>query len=382
MKPVKTIKFIIGAAGCAKTTTLIKISKQLGYDFICLAFTHNAVNNLVNKYFSNGLKTNKQIKFSKLHFKTIHSFFKINPETNVSAGDIIYPGVLLIDEFSLIPATILNIIFKSDCDLILSGDPIQLNPVNKHKSPIDYKKFLSITDALPFNQSMLIADHLNNNIYVTNEYQNSVKMVLKKNYRSGSNVMSILDQVLNDKYDFKQCVGINEIESDYTIISSKYKHLKTIYSKLVKKQSYRVCSKIGDLYFDIDDKFILTENLNVDFSNGDEVIIKSFDDITLTICGCDPTQRYSFDANSIVPLLPTNFITIHKSQGLSFDKVLVILDDLYEITMLYTAITRARTDVKFIILNKLEENNFKDFNNAFLRMRSIVYQSQPKSDFL
>ena len=79
----------------------------------------------------------------------------------------------------------------------------------------------------------------------------------------------------------------------------------------------------------------------------------------------NPMERY--------PLLPPNFITVHKAQGLSLDKVLVILDDMFEITMLYTAITRAITDVKFVALNKIPTKKMNLYNKSFNTLKSILY---------
>ena len=41
--------FILGEAGTAKTTTIINTISNID-DFICLAYTHSAVNNLRSKY--------------------------------------------------------------------------------------------------------------------------------------------------------------------------------------------------------------------------------------------------------------------------------------------------------------------------------------------
>jgi hypothetical protein len=70
-------------------------------------------------------------------------------------------------------------------------------------------------------------------------------------------------------------------------------------------------------------------------------------------------------------ILPYNFITCHKAQGRTIPKVLLILDDLFEITMLYTAITRARDDIKFIKFKHLPN---KTDIEAFKIMRDVIYK--------
>jgi ATP-dependent exoDNAse (exonuclease V) alpha subunit len=76
---------------------------------------------------------------------------------------------------------------------------------------------------------------------------------------------------------------------------------------------------------------------------------------------------------SYIPLLPHNFLTIHKAQGLGFDKVVVILDDMFEITMLYTAMTRARKELKFILYNNDELEKIRIYNKAFKKLEKVVY---------
>ena len=54
---IKT-KFILGEAGTAKTTTIISMIDELD-DYVCLALTHSAVKNIINKFKS---KKNEEIK--------------------------------------------------------------------------------------------------------------------------------------------------------------------------------------------------------------------------------------------------------------------------------------------------------------------------------
>ena len=64
------------------------------------------------------------------------------------------------------------------------------------------------------------------------------------------------------------------------------------------------------------------------------------------------------------PINPAFMYSIHKSQGKSIDKVIVCIDELFDMSMLYTAITRARKDVLFYTI---EQNKIDIlFKNAYI----------------
>ena len=47
------------------------------------------------------------------------------------------------------------------------------------------------------------------------------------------------------------------------------------------------------------------------------------------------------------PISPSFLLTIHKSQGRSIDNIIVCIDDLFDVSMMYTAITRAKNNLLF-----------------------------------
>lgn len=411
-----TIKFIIGKAGTAKTTTLIQTVNTLlnqNKTVAIIAFTHQAVNNIVEK-FSTVDKTNNQNSSStsstNLTIKTIHSYFRITPDheyefdidnfiDSVSSfgyntyslhkkkfdslitnskikRKINLPDYLFVDELSLIPDVLLQIIF-SFCrysNLVLIGDLLQLNPVSKNKNPINVNALQLLTDFnCTFHEALLISQHLSNNIFIYKEYQESSKMIMTKNYRSNTEVQQIIDEVLGD-YTNYQHYYFNDYEhiDDYTILSSKYKYLKLMYSKTFHTGTIRIQTMIGNIKVNENDLMILTTNINDEFVNGDIVQIVSEKIIRKKT---DPEIQHMFSSEeTILPLLPYNYLTIHKSQGLGFKKVLIILDDMFEITMLYTALTRAREDIKFIVFKQENIEHLKLYTEAFKKLTKIIYK--------
>jgi ATP-dependent exoDNAse (exonuclease V) alpha subunit len=390
-----SILFIIGEAGTAKTTRLMATAQRLLDDqktIICLAFTHSAVNNMYRTLHElNGTSPDKSL------FKTIHSYFKITPENKIRSYNLIRndPDYILIDEFSLIPLDLVNLIFNScKSNIILAGDLLQLNPISEKRS-IKIELFENVE--LPgYNtdmySSLLIASHLSNNIFSTEQYKTCNKVILTENFRSNSCVMKTLNKLLNytPEMSTKEILeNLNDIQifdlnseelktyitnNNPTIISSQYKHLSKVYMSLEKPIEYKYAfnTKIGQTYYTDGTKFMLTKNITKQIHNGD----------IITMIG---ENNFAYNNKKIIiepedgelPLLPLNYISIHKAQGRGYDNVVVILDDLFEITMLYTAITRAKKTINFVLLDK-DINKFKDnyikIVKSFNLLKLLIYK--------
>lgn len=396
----RNIKFIVGKAGTAKTTTIIDTITKLTDEYpqktiAVIAFTHQAVNNIKLR-----LKEQEQ----KVITKTIHSYFQLVPgeEHEYTKRAIHLPDYLFVDEISMIPDQLMKIIFKlvgnqsrTRCQLILVGDILQLNPINLERKPIDVNLLSKIKDFnCTFTEALLIADHLSNNVFSYNQFpksiedkpamtttrnykqmpqQSATKMILKRNFRNNTTVNTIIEDMLKDPSNYIKYVFTdwNHID-DYVVISSKYSTLKEVYAKTKHTGVYLLNTLLGYVSCKIGDKMILTESLDKDFVNGDIVEIISND--TIRSINCEEQKTYSFINTKYLPLLPYNYLTIHKSQGLGFDKVIVVLDNLFEITMLYTAMTRAKVDLKFILLNPEELERLKIYTSAFNKLERLVYE--------
>ena len=375
------IKFIYGMSGCAKTTTAIKSLKNVA-SFACIAFTHSAVNNLKNIY--NELFNN----IPPDSFLTIHKFLRIPIKDNGEYTIIRHKHIkyirkiILIDEFSLIPLDIIDYLFEiasnSDSTFIFIGDFVQLMPISKIKQPINTSlinsDFKNIN--MTFNEAMKIAEHLSNSVYTSKYFKNADKMVLLHNYRNGDKVNMILNDALNGNFDnyIIQNFDIKKyVNEGYIILSSMYKYLELAYnfaiSEVDNKDLNIKKTKIGRIIINKNDKLVLMDNISENFVNGDEVYVKDIKKHNeIEVCKINDNESIIIDAYKV---LPYNFITCHKAQGRSIPKVLLILDDLFEITMLYTAITRAKEDIKFIKFNNCPE--ISDIN-AFKIMRDVIYK--------
>lgn len=475
-----TIKFIYGMSGCAKTTTAIASLKRVK-NFTCIAFTHSAVNNLKDKYLS--MFPNTKIRSN--NFQTIHKFLRIkpsgptlteqklkafeSPKCFIKHNHVLSQDVIIVDEFSLIPLNIINYLFEIaegvKTVFVFVGDFIQLPPISEVREPINLRLLKSDFNNLNmnFNESVRIADHLSNSVYISPYFEKANKMILLKNYRCNSLVNRKLEMALNGKFELEDIKNINKLINDgYVVLSSMYRFLEYAYScyegnynkyvlykddkysdnidydfdnidydfdnvnnkdindkskfensetltgqKLeafdnssnciksriddknkVKSQSERTLTgqklkafessksfktKMGEIKIHTNMNCILITNIDDDFVNGDIVIVRELlENNYIYVSNIQDDKRIIISAKLI---LPDNFITCHKAQGRTIPKVILILDGLFEITMLYTAITRASEDIKFIKINHVP--SMSDIN-AFKTLRNVIYKNWDK----
>lgn len=343
-------------AGTAKTTTLKTIQDNYKGTSIAVAFTHSACNNMIDK----GIK----------NVYTIHSFFKVMPNTTYI--NITYiPDLLLIDEFSMIPVELLLSIFdklkNNDVLIVCAGDLLQLPPVIE--SELINIKNIHLTGSCSLEDARLIYMTLGKTIYGNDYYVNNPKMILTKNYRSNTTVMRVLNDILNTGE-----IHIEPFEhiEGYVYIASTYESLR----KMRKQDTEGFKTRVGIVKVSNVDSYILTENMNEIFHNGDEVKVLSHepDNIlgnVIKIQKGNETMYLKENEYGIFDILPIDYITIHYAQGRGYDKVCLCVDDLFELGMLYTGITRAREDIKFVSFKGIED--MKNITRPFNIMKDNIY---------
>lgn len=352
----RNIKFVLGKAGTGKTTSILNSLKNVKGKILCIAYTHSAVENLRNK------SENQWV------FMTIHKYLKL------PINKIIYRKLkeyerfdyIVIDEVSLIPLNIIDILFNltnyfKETKFIFIGDLLQLPCINKDKKLLNIKQkylkkypgFKNVICSL--DNCLKLVLYLNDTIYFNEYFMNNDKMILTYNYRNNEYVQSIINELIGNiipeelKNNMKKyIININELGQeqfkDYVKLASRYKYLKTLYSvsNIMKDDEKCVNCKIGEIFIKNGDILVANENIeDMDLVNGEEYIIENVDDELLMF--------------NIKKFLPYNYLTIHKSQGKTLDKIVVCIDDLFEISMFYTALTRAKTDIKLISLKSSED---------------------------
>ena len=191
--------------------------------------------------------------------------------------------------------------------------------------------------------------------------------VLTANYRSNDTIMKLVEEIVFNGnlleilpllYNSDDVVKM--IRNDnYTVIASKYNTLKILNDR----------ARIGKNYLTYHDwKYIpnepvyLTMNTGSSY-NGEEAILLTADATSVTIDTIHGKNIITdmficnvegINSNGKVPIvMPSYLYTFHKSQGLEFDNVAICIDDLFDFSMMYTGITRARKNVVFFTMNSM-----------------------------
>ena len=374
MDSLKNVKFVLGKAGTGKTTSVLNSLINKGGSVLCIAYTHSAVENLRVK--SGG----------KFKYMTIHKYLKL------PINKIIYRKLkeyqrfdyIVIDEVSLIPLNIIDVLFNlsdyfKETKFIFIGDLLQLPCINKEKKTLNVKlnpAFKNIHLNLSFSDCLKIVLYLNDTIYFNDYFMKNDKMILTYNYRNDEHVQEIINELcplekknggfVKTEDITKHLISITDLwkYGAWVKLASRYKFLKTMYSvSNIKKDDEKVVEcKIGEIFIKSGDVLVANENIeDMDLVNGEEYVIKDVDDELLMF--------------NIKKFLPQNYLTVHKSQGKTLEKIIVCIDDMFEISMFYTALTRARTDIKLICLGNLEKEIEKIKENAalFKVLNEIIY---------
>jgi hypothetical protein len=106
---------------------------------------------------------------------------------------------------------------------------------------------------------------------------------------------------------------------------------------------------------------IITENIKYGdeiITNGDEYIFEDYVNKSLVLSR-DDNKIFVDMINGCYPILPANVITYHKAQGKSYDNVILCVDNLFDFTMLYTGLSRARNNILLFTFD--DKNN--ELNN-------------------
>ena len=388
---------IYGKAGCGKTTSLSKIICNDTSEYIVLAPTNSAVETIYKTCIENA---NKQLE--REHFKTIYSFFRIDYINDVVLGAIEMVETVYIDEFSLIDKFLfkrcLNDMISKGCKkLILCGDVMQLNAIYKTKQFISFNKMNKwndiyqkiLTEATNVNEKLIypkVLEHLHLNVFGMKIIQQGTLINLTVNKRSNENIKNILMNIYNKnkdyQYNFIPFFDIPNyiINSNYVFIASKYSILQKVYDYIYEnfwskskiqndiiniEQHISFSSGFKNLYLYSGMKIIAcSTDENKRYINGEELIFTGNFECGKMKCFNEKKKEHVFiekvkevektNGNLYYPICPSFLMTIHKSQGKTINNIIVCIDDMFDISMMYTAITRAKDNLVFF--SKVNDN--------------------------
>lgn len=241
--------------------------------------------------------------------------------------------------------TIVNLIKT----IFLSSQPFSFPTISFMKA-VDM-----LRDDLKFQRAKFL---MNNNKELTSD-ASSHEISTVNNFNVGTDTESFNDNT---------SLMSNSNHKEWVVLASKYEHLikfnESLYKSIVLEPlinsdginlgsiklfnystdsigNHDITPAMKTLYFIPGHKYIVAESTS-QFKNGEELICtRTFPSIYLK-------GETAFEFYGQVSLLPMNLLTAHKAQGMGFKHIIIVLDDLFDISMLYTMISRAMHECKFI----------------------------------
>lgn len=361
------ITLIYGNAGCGKTYKLCEmINKVYGKHTIkILSFTHSSLENLHERL----------QHIDKTHFATFHSFFRIDYKNDIVRGSTVnissFQYIFVDEVFMLSKSLFQRCLGTYKHNLILSGDICQLGyPLGRNEMMISYNDLRRIynnvrktINDLGYDEKDITDDIIDivmkiYNVPITQHITHFIH--LTTNYRSDDHVMKLINDMWNEKDITANMKTIRDEMSlcqflrdtpEAVFIASNYHIIQNVYDGMYQ---YGECQKytlpVGRVR-----RIYLTPHTtyHVDgvSTKRDYEYIKCEDD-TLTFISSDTSNEVlTIDLRNEslgeYIILPLQLTTYHKSQGLGYDTVILCLDELFDMSMLYTGMTRARHNIIF-----------------------------------
>lgn len=363
------ITAIQGIAGTSKTTTLAKLISKVPKEssFVGIALTHHAVKNLLKKVRQFDPYTNPK------RFRTIHSFFRISIRDEFFVGSSGKVDYVFIDEFSMIDKELFKRIVQDlkkngTIEIFLAGDFLQLPRVGTLKDSIEIETLKKLKGMTLTEEMIIPLQHFDNSCL--SMIPNIVRKT--KQYRNENNIF--LKWLVNDEFSdhldelpfvsFRECLQL--LKNGYILIASKYKILESFRNEL------NPIPQKGDFIYG-------TETID-DIVNGNIYVIQNVENDMVLAREIETDELIFF--SKPWKFYPLSFYTFHKSQGLTFENIIVCTDELFEFPMLYTGISRSSGDIKFYSSKDQSERNeylkthsgqkqIKIMNEMFQRILSV-----------
>lgn len=385
------VALIYGAAGTGKSTLISYIANLFSdYDKLFLAHTHTAVNNMCSK-----------VNSDNSLFCTIASF--LYKRSNQTACD-----VLFIDECSTVSnRDMKQLLNKADFKLlVLVGDNYQIESISFGNWFSIAKEFVPKSSVFDLESSFRTANKDLLNLWgMVRNLDDSILESLVRNKYGARLDESIFDYSVSDEIilclNYDGLYGINSINrllqknnpnqavvwgiNTYKVGDPVLFNESNIFSPYISNNSkgriVAIRPEEQEIWFNIE----LEENLgeiNTLLSNfevigtsekGNSIISFSVKQYSSSRKEWDDDD----DESSVVPFHVAYAVSIHKSQGLEYDSVKIVITNECEerIThnIFYTAITRAKKSLKIYWSPETEQAVLKRFKEkSFARDASLL----------
>lgn len=405
--------FLTGGAGVGKSYTTNKIIdfyKQNQKNVAVLASTALAANVIngktVHSFFSLGICTNLDELKAKKSLKNATNLKQILPKLDL----------IIIDEISMLSASVCEMIdfrlkqYDYNGKIMLVGDFYQLPPVNKEKD--------IFANVYAFESSFwagleLVSFELEISKRTDDEYfYNALKLIRKSN--TNANIINYLKKFLKP-FDPK-----DDSFDDYTIICATNKEVDEINKSKLDKLDEKLLvfsSKLStkkdpnqaeqklisswlkgninydDLHLKVGARVIFSTNSSTkDFYNGEQGRIVDIEDNAIAVLKDNDelvyVKEHEFALSQFItindkleeeiiatlkayPLKLAYAITIHKSQGMSIEKLVCKIDRIFENGQFYVAISRASNPQNLIIYYE-RKFAFNEFLNKIIKKDKLV----------
>lgn len=385
--------FLTGEAGTGKTHFLTFASEKIKKPHVVLAPTGMAAQ------YAGGV--------------TIHSFFHLPIRSYMGQFDIprytkgklkILKSIKLIfiDEVSMVRADMLDWINKilqyvnkshlafGGVQMVLIGDPFQLSPIVTHRD----KRIYSDYDSPYFFSSSVFEQAMFSHIELKKQYRQSDDKFLEilnriRNRKTEyADIQRLNEQVLKkgDKVDLEKSIFLTTHVSNAEMTNSKMLEKLSspikVYNWIQTGQAIKLSTAVEKLRLAIGAKVMVNKNIRLDneiLYNGQigRVLKLGEDTILIDIDGKEYriereewiSYKYSYNAESKMvqreevsriiqfPLILAWAITIHKSQGLTFESLIADVSNSFSEGQVYVALSRCKSLEGLKLIQSLDENS-------------------------
>ncbi len=339
------VAVITGGAGSGKTTVLkvvCEVLDQQGYDIVQLALAGKAVRRMMD---ATGRKA-----------QTIAAFIKAQNEEN-KQHEADPKRALVIDEASMVDVISFAAVarsFNDNCKLILTGDPHQLPPVGPGLV------LHALTSGVVPHVELEVGNRFGTEIAkVANGVRDGVLQDL-----TGNASVRLIEPTAGDDYAGIATSLYMQDASDTIVLCATKALARTINQQIQQRTTWgnkpvtiwnHQFDARQDLGFRLNDPVICMRNYwDLGLQNGSMgriITIDRIDEDEVTgIIAWDDGQERTFDLELLADLTLAYALTVHKSQGSQWRRVIVALTEgrLLDRSLVYTAITRAQKEVTLI----------------------------------
>lgn len=360
------VKILTGPPGSGKTATIKGLIESTGFKTVIASVNENGS---VLLSATTGMAAKVMNKSTGAATSTVHKMLHITPYgKNVKSKDVndpIMADMIVVDEFSMAGLKLASMLFnaiQNNCILLLVGDEDQLESVEYGNVLHDLIES-DVIEVYRLTEVMRSAGVICNNAKKINNGDSELvynDSFVRYHCKDNEEAMNLLLQKYNKCDPENEQIlcpikrGVISTSSIHYAVEDKQQPVLLVYAN----KEFRLNSKI-----------VMTENSDSrGYVNGDVGFIIGCRDNCLIVQFADKCITLKQDDFHNIEF--ADAVTIHKSQGSEYRTVHIVLprDAMYMMSrrLLYTAVTRAKTQVYIYEVGNAIDNSVK---NVFYKKR-------------